>query len=247
MAIGNKHEQRVLGEYRAAGNLVEIPRASVFDRAALQAAATPRRRPWPRARWSTRLRSSTASSSATPTSSSGPRTGWRRLRREAGSARQTPGAAAARRLRRPAPDQLGLPVAPIVSLLLGNGERVDFAVADILPVFQERRDRLRRLLTEHRAIGNRSSGVTTGSSRADSAPSATHAARQPTTSPGRGTADGSTHENACTNRRRSRPSPISPAATKPDGMAQATFEKPQAASALQWAQVGTPGASTCTS
>lgn len=48
-------------------------------------------------------------------------------------------------------DQLGLPLAPIVSLLLGSGERVDFPVADILPVFRERRQRLRRLFAAHRA------------------------------------------------------------------------------------------------
>ena len=51
-------------------------------------------------------------------------------------------------------DQLlgrGVPVAPTVSLLLGSGERVDVRVADVLPVFRERRERLRTLLSTHRA------------------------------------------------------------------------------------------------
>ncbi|MDT0201686.1 TM0106 family RecB-like putative nuclease [Nocardioides sp. AE5] len=46
---------------------------------------------------------------------------------------------------------LGLPVARKVSLLLGDGRREDFAVADLLPVFAERRARLRDLLTSHHA------------------------------------------------------------------------------------------------
>lgn len=45
---------------------------------------------------------------------------------------------------------LGLPVAPTVSLLLGNGERADFRDADVAPVFREQRTRLRALLRRHR-------------------------------------------------------------------------------------------------
>ena len=49
-------------------------------------------------------------------------------------------------------DQLqraGLPVSSTVSLLLGDGQRVDFPLVDVLPVFEERRDRLRQLIAEH--------------------------------------------------------------------------------------------------
>ena len=49
-------------------------------------------------------------------------------------------------------DQLqraGLPVSSTVSLLLGDGDRVDFPLVDVLPVFEERRDRLRQLIAEH--------------------------------------------------------------------------------------------------
>ncbi len=49
--------------------------------------------------------------------------------------------------------RLGLPVSSTVSLLLGNGERADFRTSDVLPVFAERRDRLRQLLADHRDGG----------------------------------------------------------------------------------------------
>ncbi len=51
---------------------------------------------------------------------------------------------------------MGLPLSSTVSLLLGNGERADFQVADVLPVFLERRERLRaaaRLPPSRRAAG----------------------------------------------------------------------------------------------
>ena len=48
---------------------------------------------------------------------------------------------------------MSLPLSSRVALLLGNGERVEFRVADVLPVFRERRDRLRSLLSTHRDIG----------------------------------------------------------------------------------------------
>ena len=41
---------------------------------------------------------------------------------------------------------LGLPVAPTVELLLGNGQREVFRLVDIAPVFRERRRRIRELL-----------------------------------------------------------------------------------------------------
>ena len=48
---------------------------------------------------------------------------------------------------------LELPLAPTVSLLLGSGARVDFPVAEITPVFVERRARLRELIGTHLAEG----------------------------------------------------------------------------------------------
>lgn len=48
---------------------------------------------------------------------------------------------------------LGLPLSKTVSLLLGNGERADFRLADIWPVFAERREHLRELLADHQAGG----------------------------------------------------------------------------------------------
>lgn len=50
-------------------------------------------------------------------------------------------------------DQLrsrGVPVAPKASLLLGDGSRADFPLADILPAFAERRDLFRASLDRHR-------------------------------------------------------------------------------------------------
>jgi predicted RecB family nuclease len=48
---------------------------------------------------------------------------------------------------------MGLPLSSRVALLLGDGQRAEFPVADILPVFIERRARLRDLLALHRAGG----------------------------------------------------------------------------------------------
>lgn len=50
--------------------------------------------------------------------------------------------------------QLDLPTSAHVTLLLGNGERAEFRVADLLPVFRERRERLRALLRDHHATGS---------------------------------------------------------------------------------------------
>ncbi|MBE7325687.1 TM0106 family RecB-like putative nuclease [Nocardioides sp. Y6] len=50
-------------------------------------------------------------------------------------------------------ERMGVPLAPEVALLLGNGERVTFRVDDVRGVFHERRDRLRHLLGTHRSGG----------------------------------------------------------------------------------------------
>lgn len=148
-AMGNKHELRVLAEYRAAGNLVEIPRASVFDRAALNAA---------------RDATVTAMTNGQVVyqgayfdgefvgfadfiepSAEGAVVCDTKLARHAKPQALLQLGAYAAQIR-----QLGIAVAPMVSLLLGNGERVDFRTADIVPVFEDRRDHLRRLIEAHR-------------------------------------------------------------------------------------------------
>lgn len=48
---------------------------------------------------------------------------------------------------------IGLPLSATTSLFLGNGERADFNVADLMPVFVERRERMRELIAEHRTEG----------------------------------------------------------------------------------------------
>lgn len=48
-------------------------------------------------------------------------------------------------------ERAGLVVAPTSALLLGNGKREEFRLADVLPVFEERRARLRAILTEHQS------------------------------------------------------------------------------------------------
>ncbi len=50
--------------------------------------------------------------------------------------------------------RLGEPLSATVSLLLGDGGRADFRVADLLPVFGERREHLRALLSEHQERGS---------------------------------------------------------------------------------------------
>lgn len=46
-------------------------------------------------------------------------------------------------------EDLGEPVAPTVELLLGSGERAAYPLAEIAPIFRERRERLRGLLAAH--------------------------------------------------------------------------------------------------
>ncbi|PWJ24369.1 uncharacterized protein ATK17_0459 [Branchiibius hedensis] len=45
---------------------------------------------------------------------------------------------------------MGVPVAPRVGLLLGDRSREEFPISEVLPVFRERRNRLRQLLIDHR-------------------------------------------------------------------------------------------------
>ena len=48
-------------------------------------------------------------------------------------------------------ERAGFAVPPVGRLLLGNGHLQEFPLQDVLPVFRERRERLRRILREHRA------------------------------------------------------------------------------------------------
>ncbi|MFD1827817.1 TM0106 family RecB-like putative nuclease [Mumia zhuanghuii] len=48
-------------------------------------------------------------------------------------------------------ERAGQPVAATVVLLLGDGRKESFPLAEVLPVFQARRERLRRLVAEHHA------------------------------------------------------------------------------------------------
>ncbi|KQY62484.1 TM0106 family RecB-like putative nuclease [Nocardioides sp. Root140] len=132
--------------------------------------------------------------------------------------------------------RLDLPVSSTVSLLLGNGERVDFPVADVLPVFEERRERLRTLLGEHRAGGE---SVVWGDPRyvaCGRCQECIHAAEE--------TSDlilvaGLRMEQ----RRRLRTegltsiADLARATTKPAALSQRTFDKLHAQAALQWKQL----------
>lgn len=132
--------------------------------------------------------------------------------------------------------RLGLPLSPTVSLLLGSGDSADFPGSDVLPVFMERRERLRELLSTHR----RSSGpVEWGDDTlvaCGACPECEAAAER------------------CNDvilvaglradqRRRLRLAGIksigdlASATAKPHGMAGSTFEKLRAQAALQWKQM----------
>ncbi len=130
---------------------------------------------------------------------------------------------------------LGLPVADRVSLLLGTGEPVYFPTADVLPVFRERRARLRTLLAGHQTSGTPvawgdDSLMACGTCVECEASAASHhdvilVAGLRMDQRSKLHAEGITtiHELA-----------IAP--TRPTGMAQATFDKLQAQARMQQAQ-----------
>lgn len=137
----------------------------------------------------------------------------------------------------------GLPLSSTVSLLLGNGERTDFRVTDVLPVFEERRQRLSGLIEEHRSG---SVAVTWGDDRyvaCGRCPECDHAAAE-------------AHDLILVaglrmeQRRKLRMadivsvSDLATAATGPSGMSKATFAKLRAQAALQWQQIQSDGAVT---
>ncbi|CAM3449653.1 TM0106 family RecB-like putative nuclease [Nocardioides dubius] len=139
--------------------------------------------------------------------------------------------------------RLGLPLSATVSLLLGNGERADFRTADVLPVFVERRARLRELLAEHQASG---AGVGWGDDRYLACGRCAECAAAAEPSNDVIVVAGLRMEQ----RRKLRAAGINTitdladTATKPDGMTAGTFEKLRAQAALQWTQMQNSGAVT---
>lgn len=137
--------------------------------------------------------------------------------------------------------KMGLPLSSRVSLLLGNGDRADFPVADVLPAFLERRDRLRSLIATRRARGlpvfcGDETIVACG--KCDECQ---HAAVQ-------GNDLILVAGLRMEQRRKLRAASIATAAdlagigTKPDGIARATFGKLRAQAALQWKMQAGEGA-----
>ncbi len=131
--------------------------------------------------------------------------------------------------------RMKLPLSLTVSLLLGSGERVDFHVSDVLPIFIERRDRLRQLLAAHQAGGT---PVAWGDERLVACGKCPECQAAST----------DTHDvigvAGLRMEQRSKLHAAAPsirtiadlavATVKPAGMAQATFDKLRAQAALQW-------------
>lgn len=133
-------------------------------------------------------------------------------------------------------ESMGLPRSSTVSLLLGNGERADFRTTDVLPVFIERRDRLRELLAGHRAEGT---PVSWGDERFVACGKCAECSAAATASNDVVIVAGLRMEQ----RRKLRAAGITTvadlasAATRPEGMAQATFDRLRAQAALQCKQM----------
>jgi uncharacterized protein len=132
--------------------------------------------------------------------------------------------------------RMRLPVSNKVSLLLGSGERADFPIDDVLPVFRERRERLRRILLEHRGGGV---PVTWGDERY------TACGRCDECEAAAEQADDLLLVAGLTmiQRRKLRAAGVTTigelaaAGAEPAGMAQPTFEKLKAQARLQWTQM----------
>lgn len=130
---------------------------------------------------------------------------------------------------------IGQPLSATVSLLLGDGQRVDFPVSDVLPAFRERRSRLRELIGAHRESGGPIQWGAPGVLSCGRCEECTHAAE--------------THNDVLLvagarmdQRRRLREAGIHTLAElacagdvqRPADMAPGTFEKLRAQAALQW-------------
>ncbi|WP_114201998.1 TM0106 family RecB-like putative nuclease [Janibacter anophelis] len=131
--------------------------------------------------------------------------------------------------------QTGLPLSNTVALLLGDGERAEFPVADVLPVFEERRQRLRSLIADHRAGGQH---VAWGDDRHVACGACAECDDAATQAHDLIKVAGLRMEQ----RRKFRAagihtiSDLASASTSPTGMTQATFAKLRAQAALQWQQ-----------
>lgn len=135
--------------------------------------------------------------------------------------------------------RLNLPLSDTVSLLLGNGERADFRVAEVLPVFRERRTRLRALLADHQA---HATPIHWGDDRIVACGRCSEClAAADTTADVIGVAGLRMDQ-----RRKLRAAGVqtigdlASATVPPSGIAEATFEKLRAQARLQWSQTRSP-------
>ncbi|WEV78815.1 TM0106 family RecB-like putative nuclease [Janibacter cremeus] len=134
----------------------------------------------------------------------------------------------------------GLPLSSTVSLLLGDGVRADFPVADVLPVFEERRERLRALIAEHRARGV---AVTWGDDRYVACNRCPECERAATDANDLILVAGLRTEQ----RRKFRScgvhavGELASATASPAGMRQATFDQLRSQAAMQWRQMQAGG------
>ncbi|MAO79092.1 MAG: nuclease [Nocardioides sp.] len=139
--------------------------------------------------------------------------------------------------------RMNLPLSSRVSLLLGTGERADFRVADVLPVFVERRDRLRQLIAEHRDSGE---AVRWGDERVvacGKCAECAHAAAATDDVIGvAGLRMDQRRKLRAATPRIETIAQLAAATVKPPGMAQATFDKVRAQAAIQAAQMQGGGA-----
>jgi uncharacterized protein len=151
--LGDRHERRLLAERQAAGSVIELPRVATYSATGLKAADEATRAAFLQGApvvYQAGFFDGEFHGYADFIELS--RTGWivcdAKLARSAKPKALLQLGAYVEQLRR-----MQLPVASRVSLLLGSGERVDFRTDDVLPVFRERRERLRSMLLEHRSAG----------------------------------------------------------------------------------------------
>jgi predicted RecB family nuclease len=235
--LGDRHEQRLLESRQACGSVIQLPRVPTpYSAAALKAAdeAT-------RAAFSQRA-SVVYQAGFFDAEFHGyadfvelAEDGWivcdAKLARSARPKALLQLGAYVEQLRR-----MQLPLSTKVSLLLGSGERADFRTDDVLPVFRERRERLRRMLQEHRIGGvsvqwGDERYATCG--RCDECEAAAEKANDLLLVAGLNVAQ----------RRKLRAAgfttigDLAAAGAGPDGMAPTTFEKLKAQAKLQWTQM----------
>jgi uncharacterized protein len=236
-SLGDRHEQRLLAARRASTTVIELPRvATPYSAEALQAADEVTRAAF--------LQGATVVYQ--PGFFDGEfhgyadfveftQTGWTvcdaKLARSAKpKALLQLGAYADQLLR------LQLPVSTQVSLLLGSGERVDFRTDDVLPVFRERRARLRSMLLEHQSGGvpvqwNDERYAACG--RCDECAAAAEHANDLLLVAGLSVVQRGKLRAAGV----MTIADLAAAAVGPDGMATATFEKLKAQARLQWTRM----------